>query len=46
MRTDQKKSINAVDPKDFALKTRLRVVLFAEGRTDITDAIIQRIKGK
>jgi Skp family chaperone for outer membrane proteins len=45
-RTDHMKPINAVDPKDFALKTRLRVVLYADPRTDITDAIVKILEGK
>ena len=36
----------AVDPKDFALKTRLRVVVYAEGRFDITDAIVKILESK
>ena len=46
IRTDPKQRLNAVDPKDFALKTRLRVVVYAEGRYDITDAIVKIIKSK
>lgn len=36
--------LNAGDPKDFALKTRLRGVLFAANEVDITAAIIKRFK--
>ena len=43
-RTESSQPINAVDPKDFALKTRLRVVLYAEKQVDITDAIVARLK--
>jgi len=46
IRTDPKQRLNAVDPKDFALKTRLRVVLYAEGRFDITDQIVKILESK
>jgi len=42
--TDPSQPINAVDPKDFALKTRLRVVLYADIQVDITDAVVARLK--
>ena len=38
--------LRAGDPKDFALKTRLRAVLYAATEVDITAAIIKRIKDK
>jgi Skp family chaperone for outer membrane proteins len=38
--------LNSGDPKDFALKTRLRTVLYAATETDITEAIVKRLKGK
>ena len=43
-RTEASQPLNAVDPKDFALKSRLRVVLYAEKQVDITDAIVARLK--
>lgn len=46
MKTDPKQALNAVDPKDFALKTRLRVVVHAEPTADITDAITAILKKK
>ena len=46
VRVDTKQRINATDPRDFALKTRLRAVVYAEGRTDITDAIVKILQGK
>jgi Skp family chaperone for outer membrane proteins len=46
IRTDPNQRINATDPKEFALKTRLRVVLYAEGRYDITDAIVKIVQSK
>lgn len=38
--------LRAGDPKDFALKTRLRAVLYAASEVDITQAIIDRFKNK
>lgn len=46
LRTDPKQPLNASDPKDFALKTRLRVVVHAEPTADITDAIVAILKTK
>ena len=46
LKTDPKHSLNATDPKDFALKTRLRVVVHAEATADITDAIVAILKTK
>ncbi len=46
VRSDPKQRISSVDPKDFALKTRLRVVIHAESRVDITDAIVKILEGK
>jgi Skp family chaperone for outer membrane proteins len=43
-RTEASQPLNAVDPKDFALKTRLRVVLYADKQVDITDAVVARLK--
>ena len=45
-RTDPIQPLNAGDANDFALKTRLRTVVYAAGSIDITDAIIARIKNK
>jgi Skp family chaperone for outer membrane proteins len=46
LKTDPKQPLNAVDPKDFALKSRLRVVVHAEPGADITDAITAILKTK
>jgi Skp family chaperone for outer membrane proteins len=38
--------LNAGDASDFALKSRLRTVIYASASIDITDAIIARLQGK
>ena len=45
-RTDPIQPLNAGDASDFALKSRLRTVIYASNSVDITAAIIARIKGK
>jgi len=45
-RTPDFQPLNSGDPKDFALKTRLRAVLYAAPSTDITEGVIAAIAGK
>ena len=45
-RTPPIQPLNAGDANDFALKTRLRTVVYAASSIDITDAIAKRIEDK
>ena len=45
-RTDPIQPLNAGDANDFALKSRLRTVVYASDAIDITAAITKRIQGK
>lgn len=45
-RTDPMEPFHAGGPDDFALKSRLRIVVYADGPTDITDAIVKRLEKK
>lgn len=46
LRTDPNQKLNSTSREDFALKTRLRVVVFADSSCDITQAVIDKIKPK
>lgn len=45
-RTNEDKAQPTSDPNEFMLKTRLRIVLHADAKVDITDAIVQLLKAK
>ncbi|MDA1195072.1 MAG: OmpH family outer membrane protein [Planctomycetota bacterium] len=45
LKTDPTKKLNSTSPEDFALKSRLRVVVYSDATCDITDAVIAQIKG-
>jgi Skp family chaperone for outer membrane proteins len=45
-RTPELQPLNSGDPKDFALKTRLRAVLYSAPANDITDAVVAVIAAK
>jgi len=44
VKTDPSQPMLPIDNQDFALKSRLRVVLYADPRADITDAILALVK--
>ncbi len=44
LRTDPNEKLNSTNGDDLALKTRLRVVVFADDSCDITQAVIDKIK--
>ncbi len=44
VKTDPQQPMNPVDHQDVYLKTRLRVVIYADAKTDITDAILALVK--
>ncbi len=44
VKTDPSQPMLPIDHQDFALKSRLRVVLYADARTDITNAILALVK--
>lgn len=44
LKTDPNRKLNSTNREDFALKTRLRVVVFAEASCDITQTVIDKIK--
>ena len=44
LKTDPNQKLNSTNREDFALKTRLRVVVFSDTSCDITQAVIDKIK--
>ncbi len=46
LKTDPNQNLNSSSPEDFALKTRLRVVVYADPAADITQDVINRLQGK
>jgi Skp family chaperone for outer membrane proteins len=46
IRTDMDQPLNAVDGRDFGLKTRMRMVIHADAKADITDAIVKILEQK
>ncbi|MDF1702478.1 MAG: OmpH family outer membrane protein [Planctomycetota bacterium] len=43
LKTDPNQKLNSSSPEDFALKSRLRVVVYAQPDADITQEVIKRI---
>ena len=46
LKTDPNQKLNSSGPEDFALKSRLRVVVYADASCDITQAVIAKIQGR
>lgn len=44
LKTDPNQKLNSSGPEDFALKSRLRVVVYADPAADITAAVIAELK--
>lgn len=44
IKTEPNQKLNSSDPQDFAVKSRLRVVLYSDPASDITEAVIAQLK--